>query len=159
MDAYWFGVPFSKLQRSSGMFWVLPIDYNLYVKAILGIFVFLFICEVTTTKVNFRFDKHCSQAARRLLLTSNFCTKCLHHFISLIFFYTLKKIPRKKYVSLWKWNLKRTLQSAQNSFSRKSNSEFCIIFNISFVNAKGSVKIRLACLKVLLLINYSSLAN
>ena len=41
----------------SGKFRVLPFDYSLYEKTILGIFVYLFICEVTTTKVDFRFYK------------------------------------------------------------------------------------------------------
>ena len=41
------------------------------------------------------------------------------------------------------------------SFSRKSNLKFCIIFNmISFVNAYDSVRIRLACSNILLLIDY-----
>ena len=67
----------------------------------------------------------------------------------------MKKILLKNYVRFWKWNLKRTTQSAQNSFSSKLNLKFCIIFNmISFANAQGSVKIRLACSNVLLLINY-----
>ena len=50
-----FGVPFPKLQTFSEIFWVLHIDYSQYEKTILGIFVYLFIYEVTTTKVNFRF--------------------------------------------------------------------------------------------------------
>ena len=38
---------------------------------------------------------------------------------------------------------------------RKSLCKFCLIFNIiSFANAQGSVKIRLVCSKVFLLINY-----
>ena len=49
------GVPFSKLQTFSGIFWVLSIDYSLYEKRILRIFGFLFISRVTMTKVNFRF--------------------------------------------------------------------------------------------------------
>ena len=50
-----FEVPFPKLQTFSGIFWVLPIDYSQYEKTILRIFVDLFICKVTTTKVNFVF--------------------------------------------------------------------------------------------------------
>ena len=51
-----------------------------------------------------------------------------------------------------KWNLKHTPQSPLNSFSRKWNLKFCIVFNmISLSNAQASVKIRLACLKVLIL--------
>ena len=50
--------------------------------------------------------------------------------------------------------LKTYTESVQNSFSRKSNLKFCIIFNmISFANAQDLVKIRLACSKDLLLIN------
>ena len=35
------------------------------------------------------------------------------------------KIPWKNYVRFWKWNLKRTPESAQNCFLRKSNLNFC----------------------------------
>ena len=76
-------------------------------------------------------------------------------FLALIFLHILNKIPWENYVRLWKFNLKRTPQSAQNSFLRKSNLKFCIIFNmIPFANYQCSVKIRLAYSKVLLLINY-----
>ena len=61
-----FGVSFPKLQKFSKIFWALDIDYSPYEKTKPGIFVYLFIYEVTTTKVNFRFYKHCSQAATRL---------------------------------------------------------------------------------------------
>ena len=55
IGAYRFGVPFPKLQTFSEIFWALHIDYSQYEKTIPGIFVYLFIYEVTTTKVNFRF--------------------------------------------------------------------------------------------------------
>ena len=55
IGAHRFGVPFPKLQTFSEIFWVLHIDYSQYEKTILGIFVYLFIYEVTATKVNFRF--------------------------------------------------------------------------------------------------------
>ena len=55
VGAHRFGVPFSKLQTFSEIFRALYIDYSQYEKTILGIFVYLFIYEVTTTKVNFRF--------------------------------------------------------------------------------------------------------
>ena len=51
----------------------------------------------------------------------------------------MKKISWKNCVGLWKWNWNRTPQSAQNLFSRKSNLKLCIIFNILFANAQGSV--------------------
>ena len=55
VGAYGFGVPTPELQTFSEIFWALYIDYSQYEKTILGIFVYLFIYEVTTTKVNFRF--------------------------------------------------------------------------------------------------------
>ena len=55
VGAHRFGVPFPKLQTFSEIFWALHIDYSQYKKTILGIFVYLFIYEVATTKVNFRF--------------------------------------------------------------------------------------------------------
>ena len=55
VGAHRFGVPFPELQTFSEIFWALHIDYSQYEKTILGIFVYLFIYEVTTTKVNFRF--------------------------------------------------------------------------------------------------------
>ena len=55
VGAHRFGVPFPKLQTFSEIFWALHIDYSQYEKTILGIFVYLFIYEVTTAKVNFRF--------------------------------------------------------------------------------------------------------
>ena len=51
----------------SGIFWVLPNDYNLYTKKIPKIFVYLFICKVTTIKFNFRFCKQCSHSASPLV--------------------------------------------------------------------------------------------
>ena len=50
-----FGVSFPKLQTFSEILWALHIEYSQYEKTILGIFVCLFIKEVTTEKVNFRF--------------------------------------------------------------------------------------------------------
>ena len=55
VGAHRFGDPFPKLQTFSEIFWALLIDYSQYEKTILGIFVYLFIYEITTTKVNFRF--------------------------------------------------------------------------------------------------------
>ena len=155
VGALWFGVPFPKLQTFSGTFWVLPVDYSLYEKTILEIFVYLFICEFTMTKVNFRFYKQCSQAATQLFCERAIFAQNANRFLALIFHYKMKKIPWKNYLRFWKWNLKCTHQSAQNSFLRKSNLKFCIIFKmISFANAQGTVKVRLPCSKILLLINY-----
>ena len=80
------------------------------------------------------------------------------NFIGLLFLSSniplyIKKIPSKNYIRFWKWNLKRTPQSVQNSFSIKSNLKFNIKFNmISFTNPYDLVKIRRECSKVLLLI-------
>ena len=55
VGAHRFGVPFPKIQTFSEIFWALLIDNSQYEKTILEIFVYLFIYEVTMTKVNFRF--------------------------------------------------------------------------------------------------------
>ena len=83
------------------------------------------------------------------LRASYFCVNFPYHFLANIPLY-IGKISWKNYVRFWKWNLNSTPQLVKNSFLRKSNSKFCFIFNmISFVNAQGSVKIRLACSKAL----------
>ena len=53
--AHRFGVPFPKLQTFSETFWAPHIDYGQYEKTVLKNFVYLFIYEVTATKVNFHF--------------------------------------------------------------------------------------------------------
>ena len=68
VGAYRFGVPSPKLQTHYEIFWALHIDYSHCEKTILGIFVYLFIYEVTMTKVNFPFQKQCNQDATRLIL-------------------------------------------------------------------------------------------
>ena len=55
-------VPILKLQIFSEIFKLLPIDYNLFEKILLEIFVYLFICEFTTEKVFFCFYIEWSQA-------------------------------------------------------------------------------------------------
>ena len=112
-------------------FYLLTIDCSLYEKTILGFFVHLFICEVTTTNVHFRFDKQRSQA-----VTRHFCTKCslvLVSFLAPILLFLSKK---KRFIF------------------EKIDFKFCIMFNmISFANAQSSVKVRRTCSKVLLLIS------
>ena len=55
VGAHRFGVPFPKLQTFFEILWALRIHYSQYKKTILTIFAYLFIYEVSTTKVNFRF--------------------------------------------------------------------------------------------------------
>ena len=96
-------------------------------------------------KVNVPFYKQCSQAETRLICKRTIIPQNASiFFLALIFLYISEKKTWKNYVRFWKWNLKRTLQPVRNSFSRKSNLKFCIIFSIiSFVNTQGSVKNRL----------------
>ena len=136
VGAYWFGVPFPKLLIFSGIFWAVPIDYILYKKTMLGIFVYLFISKVTTTKVHFRFYKQYSQGATRLIWEWAKIRKIPVSFFTFKIPLYIEKISWKNFVRFWKWNWKRTPQSARNSFSRKSNLKVCIIFNrISYANA------------------------
>ena len=66
--AHRFGVPFPKLQMFSEIFWALHILTKAYTKkTILGIFVYIFIYEVTTAEVSFRFLKQYSQVTTRLV--------------------------------------------------------------------------------------------
>ena len=115
---------------------------------------FLFISRVTTRKENFYFSQVVqSRHNTSNLRTNHFCIKC---YVELFFnsnIPLIEKILWKNYVGFWVCNLKCTPLSTQNLFLRKSNLKFCIIFNmISFANTQSSVKIRLACSKVLLLI-------
>ena len=50
VGAHRFGVPFPKLEKFSEIFWALHIDYSQYEKKLRGIFVYLFIDELTMTK-------------------------------------------------------------------------------------------------------------
>ena len=81
------------------------------------------------------------------LRKSHFCAKSYYRFLAVIF-YILKKIPRKNHARFWKWNIKRTLQSALRLVFEKIKFKVLqYIQHVSIVNAKGSVKIRLACSK------------
>ena len=65
--------------------------------------------------------------------------------------------PVEKFCKVLEMEFKTYTPVGQNSFSRKSTLKFCIIFNtyfISLAHAQGSVKIRLACSKVLPVSNY-----
>ena len=85
------------MQSFSGIFWVLPINRSLYEKAILGIFVYLFICRVKT-KVNFRFYKQCNQGATCLICKrAIFAQNASIVFSSNIPLY-IEKLPWKNYV-------------------------------------------------------------
>ena len=57
----------SKTANIFRIFWVLLIDYWQYKNTIVGIFIYLFICKVTTTKVNFWFYNLCNQVLTRLI--------------------------------------------------------------------------------------------
>ena len=127
---------------------------TVYEKTILRIFVYLFICKFTTTKVNFRFYKQCSQVATCLFKNPPFLREMLVPFFSSNIPLYIEKNPVVKPCKNLEMELK-TYTPGQNSFSRKSNLKFCIIFNmVSITNAQGTAKIRLACSKVSLLMNY-----
>ena len=62
-----FGFHFQNCKYFLEYFGFYLLNTSLYEKAILGIFVYLVISKVTTTKVNFCFFKQYSQAAARLI--------------------------------------------------------------------------------------------
>ena len=128
----WGSISTSKLQTFSGIFWVLPIELYIIYQSIRkndtrNFCLFVYFSKVIATKANICFYKQFSQSATRLI-----CEEMLVLFFnSNIPLYIEKNTVEK--------SCKRTTQSVQYSFSRKS-----IIFNM----------ILFACSKVLLLINY-----
>ena len=64
VGAHLLGVPFENYKRFLEYLGLTTVSYG---KTIQYIFVSLFLCEVTTTKVNLCFNKQCSQAVTRLL--------------------------------------------------------------------------------------------
>ena len=93
-------------------------------------------------KKSFVFRNSVVKIQRVLFGNEPFLRKMLESFFSSNIPLYIGKNPVEKLLRFWKWNLKRTPQSASNSFLRKSNFMFCIIFKmVSFVNARGSVKI------------------
>ena len=112
-DAHRFGVPFPKLQTFSEIFWALHIDYSQYEKNDTRNFCLFVYLRSYNDKIKFPFLKTVqSRRNTSYLRTSHFCAKCNYCFLALIFLYTLEKIPWKNCVRFWKWNLKRTPQSA-----------------------------------------------
>ena len=117
----------------------------------------LFVClRSCNDKNKFSFLKKSTVKPQHVLFANEpFLRKMLVSFFSSNILLYIEKNSVEKSCRVLEMELKSTPQSTQNSFSRKSDITFCIIFNmISFANAQGSVKIRLACSKVFLLINY-----
>ena len=116
----------------------------------LGIFVDLFICEVTTADVNFRFYKVKSQHV--LFVNEPFLRKILLLFFSSIISLYIERNPKERSYEVLRMELKMYIPVGPKFVFEKI--KFYIIFNmISFPNVQVSVKIRLACSKVFLLIN------
>ena len=104
---------------------VLPIDYSLYEKTIPGIFVYLFIFKVTTTKVSFRFYKSAVKVQHVLFANEPFLRKTLIYFFSSNIPLCIEKNLVEKLCKVLE-NLRRTPQSVQNSgFSRGNYHDHC----------------------------------
>ena len=102
----------SNYKHFSEIFWALHIDYSQYEKTILGIFVYLFIYEVTATKVNFVFRNSAVKPQHVLFENDPFLRKMLVSFFSSDILLYIGKNPVEKLLRFWKWNLKRKPQSA-----------------------------------------------
>ena len=116
----WIGFPFQKLQLFSGIF--LGSTYwpqSIWKKDTRNFCLFVYL-QSYNDKSKFSFIQTV-QSSRNLsyLWTSHLCAKCLYRFLALIFLYTLKKVPLKKDVRLWKWKLNHTPQLAQKNCFRK----------------------------------------
>ena len=139
----WFGVPFPKLQIFSGICWVLLIDYSLCEKEILGVLVYLFICEIMTANVNFHFYKQCSQAATLLICErAIFVQNASLVFSSDISLHIEKIIVEK----LWEGSGNGTYKICFLENQVKSFALYSTWFHSGWSEV--------ACLKVMLLINY-----
>ena len=74
VSAHRFRTPFLKRQIFPGIFGVLPIDYSIYDKTILGIFVYL---RSYNNKSQFSFLQTVQSSRNTSYLrTSHFCAKC-----------------------------------------------------------------------------------
>ena len=116
----WIGFPFQKLQLFSGIF--LGSTYwpqSIWKKDTRNFCLFVYL-QSYNNKSKFSFIQTV-RSSRNLsyLGTSRLCAKCLYRFLALIFLYTLKKVPLKRDVRLWKWKLNRTPQLAQKNCFRK----------------------------------------
>ena len=95
---------------------------------ILGNFVYLLICEVTSTKINFHFYKQCSQTVTRVICKRVIFAQNASMFFSSNIPLYIKKNP-----------LEKLYQALELELLRKPNLNFCIIFDmISVSNAQGS---------------------
>ena len=111
-----FGVPFPKLKNFFEIFRVLPNGYSLRKNHTRNFCLFVYLRSYND-KSKFSFLQTVqSRRNTSFLRTIHFLTKCYYRFLALIFLCTLKKILRKNYVRLWKWNLKRTPQPVQIFF-------------------------------------------
>ena len=121
-------------------YWLMSIQ-----KTITGTFVCLFTYKVTMIKVNFRLYKQCRQTKIHLacewtIFLQNASISCFSSNICLY----IEKNPVEKLCKVLEMELETYIPVSQNSFSRKSDLKFCIIFNmILFANAQGSLKIKL----------------
>ena len=134
VGAHRFGVPFPKLQTFFGIFWVPPINYSLWKNNTKNFALFVYF-QSYNNKNKFLFLLTVQSRCSTSFVNKPFLRKMLVPFFSFnVPLYI--RFGCKNYVRFLKWNLNRTPQSAQNSFLRKSNLKFCIVFNmISFASA------------------------
>ena len=136
LGAYWLRFPFPKLQTFSGIFWVLAIDYCLYGKAILGIFVYLFICEVTTTKVDFPFYKQHNKPQYVLFANESFLRKMLVSFLGSNILLYIEKGPVEKLCKVLEMELKTYTPVDPKLVFKKIELKFLHYIQLDFIGQR-----------------------
>ena len=122
---------------------------------ILGILVYLVISKVATTKVNFRFYKQCSQVATCLICEQAILRKMLVSFFSANIPLYIEKNPMEKSCKVLEMELKMYTPVSPKFVFKKIKVKVLHYIQHDFIRQRlGLSKIRLACSKVLLLINY-----
>ena len=156
VGAHRFRVPFPKLQTFSEIFWAPHFDYSQYEKTMLGIFVYLFIYEVTMIKI-LVFRNSAVKPQHVFFESELFLRKLLISFFSSNIPLYTGKSPEEKLCKVLEMELKTHSPVGLKFISEKIKFKVFIIFNmVSFDNTQGSVKIRLPCSKAFLLTISSS---
>ena len=104
MGAHRFRDPFPKLQTFPEIFWALRIDYGQYENTIFT--------KLQRHKKSFVFRNSVVKMQRVLFGNEPFLRKMLESFFGSNIPLYIGKNPVEKLLRFWKWNLKRTPQSA-----------------------------------------------
>ena len=139
-------IPFPKLQTFSAIFWVLPSDYSLYEKTILGIVVHLFISKVVTTKVNFPFYKQCSQGATCLFANEPYLRDMLASFFNSNIPLYIEKNPVEKLCKVLEMKMKMYTPVSTKLILEKIKYKVLHCIQHDFIRQRAGLSKHQACI-------------